>query len=46
LNAETVHDDGAADQLTGAAGRDWFFANPSQDKITDLQAREADTSLT
>jgi len=42
LNAETVRDDGAADQLTGAAGRDWFFANSLQGKITDLWAREAD----
>jgi Ca2+-binding RTX toxin-like protein len=45
LNAETVHDDGTTDQLTGAAGRDWFFANSSQDKITDLRAGEVDRSL-
>jgi RHS repeat-associated protein len=46
LNAETVHDDDSADLLTGAAGRDWFFANSLQDAITDLGAGEVDTSLT
>jgi hypothetical protein len=36
----TVHDDGAADTLTGNAGLDWFFANLGpggvKDTITDL----------
>jgi hypothetical protein len=41
----TVHDDNAADLLTGSAGQDWFFANLSthgnddatkKDKIADL----------
>jgi Ca2+-binding RTX toxin-like protein len=39
----TVFDDGAADVLTGSAGRDWFFANLDNgvlDKITDLHASE------
>jgi Ca2+-binding RTX toxin-like protein len=45
----TVHDDGAKDMLTGAAGQDWFFANlfldngddaEQKDKITDLGAAE------
>lgn len=45
----TVHDDNAADVLTGAAGQDWFFANLStggdddatkKDKITDLHSNE------
>jgi len=39
LNDTTVHDDGAEDQLTGSAGRDWFFANRNcgaKDIITDL----------
>ena len=39
LNSATVHDDGAEDTLTGAAGLDLFFANLSGgsvlDKITD-----------
>jgi hypothetical protein len=36
----SVHDDGDADKLTGASGRDWFFANLTQDSITDLKATE------
>jgi PhoPQ-activated pathogenicity-related protein len=35
----TVHDDSAADTLTGAGGVDWFFANAS-DLITDLASGE------
>jgi Ca2+-binding RTX toxin-like protein len=34
LNATTVHDDGAADVLTGNAGQNWFFASLG-DKVTD-----------
>ncbi len=43
LNEETVHDDGAYDQLTGSAGRDWFFANLDggvRDHVTDDHANE------
>ena len=44
----TVHDDNAADVLTGSQGVDWFFANlflsddaaNRKDKITDLHASE------
>ena len=45
----TVHDDNAADLLTGSSGVDWFFANLAlddnddaivRDKITDLSAVE------
>lgn len=35
----TVLDDGVADQLTGTAGLDWFFAGAT-DIVTDLQAGE------
>src|SRR5262249_19223410 len=42
-----VHDDEAADVLTGSSGEDWFFANidgdgnsAAKDKVTDLQAEE------
>ena len=30
----TVLDDGAADVITGASGRGWVFADPTQDRIT------------
>ena len=40
----TVFDDAAADQLTGNAGSDWFFANITgwgvQDCITDLGSKD------
>jgi Ca2+-binding RTX toxin-like protein len=36
----TVSDDGAADKLTGASGKDWFFATLPQDKVTDLHRHE------
>jgi Ca2+-binding RTX toxin-like protein len=35
----TVFDDGAADQVTGGAGMDWFFVG-SQDTVTDYQGGE------
>jgi PKD repeat protein len=44
LNATTVIDDGASDQLTGAAGSDWFFAG-SKDSITDRKPFETVTTL-
>ena len=44
LNSTTVLDDDDADTLTGAAARDWFFANldglGAHDKITDLKTNE------
>ena len=47
LNHDTVHDDNAADVLTGSQGQDLFFGNFSldddatvKDKITDLHASE------
>jgi hypothetical protein len=33
LNASTVFDDGAVDNLTGGAGSDWFWATASQDLV-------------
>ena len=47
----TVMDDNAADQLTGSAGSDWFFANTDgngtttgvRDCITDLNGQEVAT---
>jgi uncharacterized repeat protein (TIGR01451 family) len=36
LTTTTVHNDNAADQLTGGASLDWFWANRPQDTITDL----------
>jgi Ca2+-binding RTX toxin-like protein len=36
----TVLDDGAADRLTGAAGKDWFFATVPQDVVTDRHSFE------
>jgi hypothetical protein len=39
LDKNTVADDGAADILTGGAGRDWFFKG-KKDSITDLAADE------
>jgi autotransporter-associated beta strand protein/parallel beta-helix repeat protein len=46
--AASVRDDGAADVLTGSAGRDWFFANldaGTRDKLTDLAAAEFASDL-
>jgi Ca2+-binding RTX toxin-like protein len=40
LNSGTVHDDGAADVLTGNAGQDWFFAGLG-DRITDRVTKKA-----
>jgi hypothetical protein len=43
LTASTVSDDSDADQLSGNAGRDWFFvrlSGPVNDVITDLDANE------
>jgi Ca2+-binding RTX toxin-like protein len=45
LNPTTVFDDGAADLLTGGAGQDWFFFNPTQDTITDHQPAEKRTPI-
>lgn len=39
LNRTTVFDDGDYDQLTGAAGDDWFFIG-AKDKITDRRISE------
>lgn len=39
LNRTTVFDDGDCDQLTGAAGTDWFFVG-MKDKVTDRHASE------
>jgi Ca2+-binding RTX toxin-like protein len=48
LNTQTVADDGAADDLYGELGQDWFFvavggANP--DRLNDLEAGEIYTTL-
>lgn len=37
---ETVFDDFASDSLSGGAGRDWFFYDPSNDVIEDLLETE------
>jgi len=44
LNRTTVLDDGDYDQLTGAAGADWFFVGV-KDKITDRKNFETLTSV-
>lgn len=36
----TVLDDGDADRLTGASGKDWFLATPGQDKVTGRKKSE------
>ena len=41
LNDTTVFDDSAVDVLTGSAGQDWFFFNPSQDQVTDKKSDES-----
>src|SRR5262249_62004501 len=47
LNAQTVHEDGAADDLWGEAGQDWFVlaggANP--DRANDPETGEIATTL-
>jgi Ca2+-binding RTX toxin-like protein len=44
LNRATVFDDGDYDQLTGAAGNDWFFIG-LKDKITDRKNFEIVVSI-
>lgn len=39
LNSDTVHDDGAAETLSGNAHQDWFFAGIG-DLVTDKAAKE------
>jgi uncharacterized delta-60 repeat protein len=49
LNAQTVHDDGAVDQLFGQGGSDWFFARTSgslQDSVNDRRHGEVVTPIT
>jgi Ca2+-binding RTX toxin-like protein len=46
LNNTTVHDDAAADVLTGSSGQDWFLFNNDgdggiTDAVTDLHTFEA-----
>ena len=36
----TVIDDDERDVMTGSSGRDWFFADLTEDKITDLHDDE------
>jgi hypothetical protein len=40
LTSTTVVDDLVADTITGGAGMDWFWANQSQDTLTDKMAGE------
>jgi Ca2+-binding RTX toxin-like protein len=35
LGPDTVHDDDAADVLTGGSGIDWFWFDPDLDRVTD-----------
>ena len=46
LNDFTVHDDGAADVLTGSEGQDWFLFNQDgdgsvKDRATDMKTFES-----
>jgi Ca2+-binding RTX toxin-like protein len=48
LNAKTVHDDSAVDQLFGQGGSDWFFARTSgslQDSVHDRKHGEVITPI-
>jgi hypothetical protein len=45
LTTTTVPDDGVADTLTGGGGANWFWANQSQDTVTDLNSGGAGTGL-
>jgi uncharacterized delta-60 repeat protein len=48
LNAQTVHDDAAVDQLTGGSGTDWFFAltgGTFQDVLVDRKHGEVVTAI-
>ncbi|MDB5391701.1 MAG: repeat protein, partial [Planctomycetaceae bacterium] len=36
IDTGIIHSEKLADTLTGGAGLDWFFANPTLDKINDL----------
>jgi hypothetical protein len=38
LNSTTVMEAGAADTLTGSGGQNWFWADQTQDTITDLNS--------
>ncbi|MGH7137399.1 MAG: hypothetical protein ACREHD_16770, partial [Pirellulales bacterium] len=42
LNATTVHDDGASDELVGGGGRDWYFAS-ADDVVIYKNHHEVDT---
>src|SRR5262249_53456579 len=53
LNASTVHDSGAGDQLDGGPGMEWFFANLDgignagvKDKINGLKPGDVVTRIT
>lgn len=46
LNAATVHDDGAADVLSGGDGIDWFYANLVQDEIKKKKASDKAVNTT
>ncbi|HZL91347.1 MAG TPA: PKD domain-containing protein [Pirellulaceae bacterium] len=40
IEGQTVIEDAQADLLTGAAGTDWFFYDPTRDEATDQHAEE------
>ncbi len=44
LDAQTVHDDGAVDQLFGGGGMDWFFAGPS-DVLSNVKRGDVITKI-
>jgi Ca2+-binding RTX toxin-like protein len=44
LNADTVHDDGARDELSGGDGRDWFLVG-ANDKVKDRRHHERVTHV-
>jgi hypothetical protein len=53
LNASTVHDSGAGDQLDGGPGMEWFFANLDgidnngvKDKVNGSKPGEVTTRIT
>lgn len=46
LNADTTHDDGREDVLTGSSGIDWFLFNADgdggvRDRVTDMSTFES-----
>jgi hypothetical protein len=45
LGPTTVGHDTSADVLTGSAGSDWFFFDPTRDRVTDARKEVLETDL-